>query len=62
MELDNLKTIWKEQEIPAGDDPLQTETLALRFTLVRLRRQCRLHRAFSLLMSAVPSMVIKLQL
>lgn len=63
MELDNLKTIWKEQEIPSGDDQQHAELLA---SLLRERssgpieRMRRNTRRESLLMLAtyIPTIII----
>jgi hypothetical protein len=47
MELDNLKTIWKEQELPSGDDQLHAEVLSRllrersRGPIDRMRRNLR---------------------
>ena len=65
MELDNLKTIWKEQDIPLGDDQHNAELLASmlqersRGPIERMRRNVRLE---SLLMfvTYIPTIVLYL--
>jgi hypothetical protein len=62
MELDNLKTIWKEQEIPAGDDQHDTEMLASllqersRGPIERMRRNLRIE-SLLMVVTYIPTII-----
>lgn len=62
MELDNLKTIWKEQEIPAGDDQHDAEMLASllqersRGPIERMRRNLRIE-SLLMVVTYIPTII-----
>jgi hypothetical protein len=63
MELDNLKTIWKEQEIPPGDDQQHAGMLASllqersRGPIERMRRNTR-RESLLMLVTYIPTIII----
>lgn len=63
MELDNLKTIWREQQIPAGDDQQHAGMLATmlrersRGPIERMRRNTR-RESLLMLVTYIPTMVM----
>jgi hypothetical protein len=65
MELDNLKTIWKEQKIPAGDDQHDAEMLVSllqersRGPIERMRRNTR-KESLLMLVTYIPTIAIYL--
>jgi hypothetical protein len=65
MELDNLKTIWREQQIPAGDDQQHAGMLASmlqersRGPIERIRRNTR-RESLLLIVTYIPTIVLYL--
>lgn len=65
MELDNLKTVWREQKIPAGDDEQHAGMLASLLRerscgpIERMRRNTR-RESLLLLVTYIPTIVIYL--
>lgn len=63
MELDNLKTIWKEQELPAGDDQVYAEMLAQlirersRGPIERMQRNLRIEGVL-MLVTYIPTVMM----
>ena len=67
MELDNLKTIWREQEIPVGSDQQHSEMLASmlrersRGPIGRMRRNTR-RESLWMLATYIPTIILYLTL